>query len=124
MENKKYYRNVIITSKDMKMLQAKIREIYGWKYREDIEEARHFPFCLLNEQLGYIVSFETINEITYRSINVLRYDNEKIQLPEIINVKNVCEDILLKLCVDIINQFKDRELYCGIVPDIKDYIST
>ncbi len=111
----KFFRNVLLVINDKDGWKNLLNTITDWVYYDDLKNCESYEFCLVNQKENIVVSFKKVNECTYRSVNVLPYITNEINISEP-QEKDIHNDILFKLCISIKKKFVNHEILCGIIP--------
>lgn len=114
-----YYRYVLLVLESEDRKYELLNEIPKWEYCDELDNglrAAGYSFVLINEKENMQISFKKINDGVYTSINVLPYNTDgttEICEPQ---EKDIHNDILFKLCMEIKKKFVNLEMRCGIIP--------
>lgn len=120
-----YCRYVLLVLKSEEKKSELLNQIPNWRYCDELEwfvQKAEYSFVLINEAENIEIYFRKIHDCVYKSINVLPYNTDglfKIDEPQ---EKNMHNDILFKLCIEIKKKFENLEIECGIIPCKSDEI--
>lgn len=114
-----YYRNILLVLESEDRRSELLNEIPKWEYCDKLDNclrAAGYSFTLTNKTENTQISFKKIKDGVYISINVLPYNTDG--LTEICEPqeKDIHNDILFKLCMEIKKKFVNLEIRCGIIP--------
>jgi len=114
-----FYRNVILVLENEERKCELLKKIPNWEYCDNLEPTireSDYSFKLVNKSEDISIYFRKVKDCIYRSVNVLPYKTgglNKICEPQ---EKDIHNDILFKLCMNVKRKYVNFEVLCGIIP--------